>query len=183
MLADGTTIELTLLHNGYVLGADAGSSSVDCSSLVSEAAIGGKFRLTTLDLRAMYHFHIRGRLPDPPKYVASRRKIIEKLAKGFAPVKIREGQRLLPGDLIVIRQATDSIGHVAMVSRYDSQTMNAKIVEASGTAGTVRERDFPISLDPRGAAIRHIRPGIMALRALASDNAACRWSGRSPAGT
>lgn len=178
-LKDGTRAQLPVLHNGYIFGA--GSSSMDCSSFVSsilpDEARKGQF--TTLDFRAMYDYLKTGRMPTPPQWKEDRAKLVRSAARSFVGLNLYAGERLQVGDLLVYRLPWMLAGHVFVIRKYDPKTQTAVVIDAAQSAGTVREREFRLSVSPAGAAIQHLRPGLFGLRLKTSDTTVCRYADAS----
>jgi hypothetical protein len=172
-LADGRSVSIPILHNGYIFGG--GATGLDCSSFVSSALPPEirKGRFTTLDFRQMWVYRRTGDFPAPPKYDAARARLVQETANAFTPLNIYDGDRLVTGDLLIYRTPWEAAGHVFVVRGYDPRKMQAEVIEAAQSAGTVRERDFPLSLDPPEAKRRHLRPGLFALRIKPTSNRVC----------
>ncbi|OFZ21978.1 MAG: hypothetical protein A2X94_16100 [Bdellovibrionales bacterium GWB1_55_8] len=177
-LANGKSKIVPILHNGYIFGA--GKSGTDCSSFVSSALPVDirKGNFTTLDLQAMWQLNKSGEMPKPPKWSKEREKLVEKTAKAFLPVDLYMGEKPVPGDMLVYRLPWKAAGHVFLVKDYDPKTMVARVLEAAQSAGTIRERDFPLSFDPPSHAIRMVRPGFVDLRLKPVDNSVCKYQDR-----
>jgi len=172
------TIVIPILHNGYLLGA--GKTGIDCSSLVSQSLPLSirKGHLTTLDFRTIWVFRTYGIVDKPPTYDDRRKDLVLRMAMAFDPLDLRLGDRLQAGDLLVYRLPFEASGHVFAVKSYDPWTMKARVIEASQSAGTIRERDFSITLDPADAAAMHahrrVRTGLFALRLRSQHNRVCQ---------
>lgn len=176
-LAGGGTISLPLLHNGYILGANE-TNAVDCSSFVGSLleVDDRKTRFTTLDFVQMWKYKRQGKFMTPPHYPRERAGLIKKVAESFIPVDIYRGEALATGDIIVHRDPKEVIGHVALVKKYDPHRDEIQFIDASQTAGTVRERNLVLSQrDPRTQR-RMVRPGFVALRLKASNPTACKYT-------
>lgn len=172
---NGQTRTLPILHNGYIFGG--GGSSVDCSSFITQAlpAELRKTRYTTLDFRSMWIYRKTGMMPLPPRYTSERAKTVRDAADAFIPVNIYAGEKLMVGDLLVYRVSFDPAGHVFLVKGFNPSTLQVQVLEASQSAGTVRERDFPLSADSPNAKERLIRPGLLALRLKPGSNRGCSY--------
>jgi hypothetical protein len=190
-LKDGKSVKIPLLHNGYLLGG--GSSGLDCSSFVSAALPTDirKGRFTTWDFRTMWVYRRTGVPPKAPKYDTDRMGLVLSTSKAFDALDLYRGEEPGVGDLLVHRLPWEATGHVFVVREYHRDSMIASVIEASQSAGTVREREFPLSLDPtvRSPAEVHesrlVRPGLMVLRLRPTDQKVCSLRGnmspRSPA--
>lgn len=174
-LRDGRKVQVPLLHNGYILGA--GKTAVDCSSFVSALldVDARKTRFTTLDFRSMWLYRMQGYMPRPPKYTPPRDEVVRQASLGFQAVDIYRGGTLLPGDLLLYSVPTEPIGHVFIIKDYQPTTMMAQVIEAAQSAGTIRERDFSLTLHPPDAPKRWVRPGLFVLRLKPDSNQACRY--------
>lgn len=186
VLANGEKKSVPLLHNGYILGG--GDSAVDCSSFVSSLLPTGirKTSYTTLDFRAMYQLLRTGSLPVPPKYRKMREQLIRKVAQSFEAISLYERdpisdalEKPRPGDLLVFRMDGVSFGHVFLVQEYVARRKQAVVIEAAQSAGTVRVRNFDLSLYPHDQKVRPIRPGLMILRLKQLKTPACNAERRS----
>ncbi len=168
-----TTVEI--LHNGYIFGDSA--TGMDCSSFVSSALPTEvrKGRLTTLDFRTMWMFKRSGNFPHPPSYPSERRKMLQGVADGFVPLDIYNGDKLAIGDLLVYRPNVGPSGHVFVIRGYNPRSLIADVIEASQSAGTIRERAFPLSTSPTQAKVRLLRPGLLALRLKPQNNEVCSF--------
>ncbi|MCM2279423.1 MAG: hypothetical protein NDJ89_15215 [Oligoflexia bacterium] len=166
---------IPLLHNGYYLGG--GATSVDCSSFVSSLlpADARKTRYTTLDLMAIWKYRRQGVFPDPPRFEPKRLELLKKAADAFNAVDIYSGERLAVGDLLVYRHSLDPSGHVFMVTAYNPVSMRASVLDASQTAGTIREKELALTADPPGTPERFVRPGLHVLRLKTASNQGCRY--------
>lgn len=179
-LPGGKSAQVPIVHNGYIWGG--GKTGVDCSSFVSSLVSPqlNESRFTTFDFAAMWEYLSLGRIPKPPyRFKKEREKEVRAAAEGFLPVNLYNGENLAVGDILVFRLPWVAVGHIFIVSSYDSRAMVAKVVEAAQSAGTVRERDFPLSLEPTSAKNRWVRPGLMGLRLKQSDNAVCKFKDHS----
>ena len=178
-LKNGSVVKLNILHNGYILGGSI--TGLDCSSLVTRVLPEEvrKTRFTTLDLLAIWLYRITGTFPRPPVYPTERKQLIMGVASAFQAIDLHETQPK-PGDLLVYRFVTDTTGHVMITQSYNPARMEADVIEASQSAGGIRNRSFDLSIDPYGAKDRRVRPGLFALRLKPSENKAC---GRVAAGT
>lgn len=174
--ANGKQTEVLVPHNGYIIGA--GKSGIDCSSLAS-AALPPEVRkgvLTTLDMKQIWVYLEKGRFPVPPLYKKKREKWVKKYASSFYSVNpYKKNMRLYPGDLLGYRVSWSLDGHVFIVKDYNPRTKVARVIEASQSAGTIRERDFPLSLDSPHAEKRFVRPGLFALRLKPKNNSGCQY--------
>ncbi|MEK6706166.1 MAG: hypothetical protein AABZ06_10285 [Bdellovibrionota bacterium] len=174
-MADGSSRVVTLIHNGYMLG-DA-KTAVDCSKFVS-AVLPADIRkgaFTTMDFRAMWIVQRTGKMPKPPRWDKNRAELVRKTARGFIAVNLYGGEKPMAGDLLIFRMPWKPIGHIFIVKDYDQKTMRATVIEAAQSAGTVRERELPVSLDPMTAKFRMVRPGFLDLRLKPVSNAACAY--------
>lgn len=174
-LPSGQVTSIEILHNGYVFGGSA--TGMDCSSFVSSTLPTEvrKGRLTTLDFRTMWVFKRSGNFPYPPSYPKDRRKLIQKVAEGFISLDIYNGDKLAIGDLLVFRPGVGVRGHVFVVRGYNPRSLIADVIEASQSAGTIRERPFPLSTSPTQAKVRLLRPGLLALRLKPQNNEVCSF--------
>lgn len=165
----GKTAAIPILHNGYIFG------KMDCSSFVSQVLFGDarSTRLTTMDFKGIWFLLLNGRLPLPPEWEADRAKVIRELSKGFAPVSLDRGEQLLPGDLLVFRHPKVAWGHVFLVRSYDPGRHLARVMEASQSAGTLRERDFYTVFGVKGEDTLYYIPGLFGLRLKGSQNNVC----------
>jgi len=173
--ADGSIQMLQLLHNGYIFGG--GKTGTDCSAFVSAAlpAEVRKGRLTTLDMRGIWFYLRDGELPLPPKWKTKRATFLKKAAPAFVPFNLYEGEQPMRGDLLVFRPTNLNTGHVFLVTSYDRKRMVAGVLEASQSAGGIREREFHLSMDPLDQPVRQVRKGFMGLRLKPVDNAVCSY--------
>jgi len=169
-LQNGRSLEIELLHNGYRLGGDP--SSLACSSFVS-AALPTDIRkgtFTTWDFRTMWTYLRTGVPPKDPKYQTRRLEKVLDTATAFEALDLYRGEEPGIGDLLVHRLPWEPTGHVFVVREYHRETQIVSVIEAVQSAGTVREREFPLSLDTRPLDARQtlkaraIRPGLMVLR-------------------
>lgn len=177
-LPTGAKVKLDLPHNGYWLGG--GKTGVDCSSFVS-AALPADLRkgaFTTLDYMAMWRHQRTGKLPNPPIYEAGRAKLVRETAAAFDAIDIYSGQRLAAGDLLVYRFSDDPIGHVVLVTGYNSVTAKVSAIDASQSRGGVGEREFSLLSNPSKPDSHLYKPGFYALRLKPADTRACRTTGR-----
>lgn len=178
---DGKSTEIPLLHNGYVFGST--KKGIDCSSFVSSVLPSDvrKGRLTTLDFYSMWEYIRKGSLPRPPSWPKSRVKLLKDMSRSFYAINIYDGQALAVGDLLVYRIPFLTSGHIFIVKKFDRKTQTVKVIEAAQSSGTIRERNFPLSLDPQNAKARYYRPGLIALRLKPTQNSACQYAdnGRS----
>lgn len=174
-LRGGKQITVSLPHNGYMLGG--GATAVDCSSFVSSLLPADlrKSRFTTLDFRSMWIYGRTAILPSPPKYSPERAALIKKTASAFIPIDLYDGETLKIGDILNFRFERDPIGHVVVVRSYNPDTMRAEIIEASQSAGGVRERTLNLSADPLSLRRRYLIPGLWALRLKPVSNHACTY--------
>lgn len=173
--------EIPLLHNGYIFGGS--STGTDCSAFVTASLPVDmrKGRFTTLDFRSMWLYLSTGAFPKPPRYVDERGRVIREVAQSFFPVNLYVGDRLETGDLLVQRMLWETAGHVFIVRKFNPTTLVAEVMEASQSAGTIRERTFSLSLAPTNVAERPIRPGLFGLRLRPLDNRGCKYKDRAPA--
>ncbi len=171
-LPDGRVQNVPLLHNGYILGA--AKTGTDCSSLVSGSLspFVRQSRFTTLDFRQMWILLKRGRFPNPPAYDPKHEKEVRIASQAFTAIDVEHGEPLAKGDLLIYRTEFEAIGHVVMVQSYDPRFLKAVILEASQSAGTVRERDFYLEAI---IGSRIMKAGFMALRLKPSDNKGCKY--------
>lgn len=178
-LPTGETRTLNILHNGYIFGGM--SSGTDCSQFVSAALPSEvrKSRFNTLDFKRMYDYLRTRKLKRPPLYKKERESLIIKTAEAFSPVDPYLGQELQTGDLLIYRLAWDPSGHVFLVRSYNRETLEARVLESSQSAGTIRERSFPLSLDPLTKPVRHFRPGLHVLRLKPARSNACHYGTQS----
>jgi hypothetical protein len=174
-LPDGGRREIPLLHNGYIFGGDG--SATDCSSFVSSILPTDirKGRFTTLDFRTMWVYLRTESFPALPRYKPERAKLVRQVADGFRPINLHLGDRLAIGDLLVYRMPDVADGHVFIVKSYNHATLTAEVIEASQSAGTIRDRTFNLSVDHPDDPDRAIRPGIFALRLKPVNNTACSY--------
>ncbi|MCC7440426.1 MAG: hypothetical protein IT285_02265 [Bdellovibrionales bacterium] len=182
-LKNGETVEINLVHNGYVFGG--GKSAVDCSSFVSSVLPPEvrKGALTTTDFRAMWIYAKSGRFPAPPKYEAKRATLVQKVSTAFDPIDIYQGESLSPGDILVFRLPWTTSGHIYIVRDFNPRTLQVQAVDASQTASTVREINFNLSLTPLKYKIRRPRAGFLALRLKPVETEVCTYGdGRSGGG-
>jgi hypothetical protein len=163
-IKSGQAQHVDLLHNGYLLSGL--KTGYDCSSFVSSILPPDLRRtsFTSLDFRNMWIYLIYGKIPNPPTYEKGRKAIVQKAAEAFTPVDVYAGESLQKGDILVSRLIWDTTGHVFLVKKYDETTLDTRVLEAAQSAGTLRERGFPLSVDPVGSPRRIIRPGLFALR-------------------
>ncbi|MBI3535839.1 MAG: hypothetical protein HY072_10195 [Deltaproteobacteria bacterium] len=177
VLENGTKKKISLLHNGYFLGG--GLTGTDCSLLASSALPvemrKGKF--TSLDFRAMWIYRRKGVLPMPPRYKKDRAELIKKVSKAFVPINVYAGEKPMVGDLLVYRLPWETSGHVFVVKSYDPKFLTAEVIEASQSAGTIRERVFALSTDPIEEKNRIIRAGLFNLRLKPKSNQVCQYHG------
>ncbi len=178
-LEDGKKRKINLLHNGYYLGG--GTTGTDCSQLASSALPVEirKGRFTTLDLRAMWIYRRKGVLPIPPKYKKERAEFVKKTSQAFIPINVYENEKLSAGDLLVYRLPWETTGHVFIVRTYDPKSLSAEVLEASQSAGTIRERTFALSTDPLNEPTRILRSGLFGLRLKPLSNKVCQYKGDS----
>ncbi len=181
-LATGAQKSVTLLHNGYILGG--GASTTDCSAFASAALPADirKGKFTTLDFRMMWFYRRTAKFPKPPLYNAQREALVKKTSDAFEPVDLQMGDRLQRGDLLVYRGLEDTAGHVFIVKNFDPNSMQVDVLEASQSAGTLRERSLSMTYDPPSREFRRYRPGYFALRLRPTDNKACKYQDRKTAG-
>ncbi|MEK6580232.1 MAG: hypothetical protein AABZ55_13485 [Bdellovibrionota bacterium] len=174
-LRDGQITEIPILHNGYLLGG--GKSAIDCSSFVSQILPADirKGNLTTLDLRNIWIFKKKGKVPNPPTYDKGRLELIKTMSDGFVAIDLYNGDQLAVGDLLVYRLPWDPIGHVFLVKGFNPTTQRAEVIEAAQSAGTIRERDFSLTREQNTAGGRAIRPGLLALRLNPVSNRCCGY--------
>lgn len=174
-LPDGRVEAIPILHNGYLFGG--GETGLDCSSFVSGALPSDirKSRYTTLDFQAMWTYRKTGIFPNPPTYPEKRAHVIRDAALGFIAVDVYNGEAPAAGDLLIYRNPFKNWGHAFAIRSFDPETYQAQVVEASQSAGTVRERVFQFSLDPLDAKTRYIRPGLYVLRMKPYNNRACSY--------
>jgi hypothetical protein len=173
------TVEIPLLHNGYFLGG--GTTGLDCSSFVSAALPVDirKGRFTTWDFRTMWAYRRTGVTPKDPKYESKRLDLVLSTARAFDALDLYRGEEPGIGDLLVHRLPWEATGHVFVVRDYHRDTKIASVIEAAQSAGTIREREFPLSLDPLPQVEgveqnrRAIRPGLMVLRLKPVRQQAC----------
>ncbi len=163
-MKDGSKEKITIPHNGYWLGGS--KTGTDCSGFASQSlpAEVRQMRFTTLDFRTLYQLARTGGYRPPPRYEAARLKRLERLAEDFEPVQPHLGEKLKPFDLLVYRIGAEPIGHVFIVEKYDSEKLEAGVLEASQSHGGLRSRTFNLSLDPIDSPNRVLRPGIFGLR-------------------
>jgi hypothetical protein len=174
-LAGGATAEIPLLHNGYILGANS-KTALDCSSFISEmlSASGRKMRLTTLDFLQIWRFQKTNRFPKPPTYDKTREAWVKDISKSFVPIDIYSGDRLATGDFLVYRKPEDPLGHIVLIKKYDPSREMITMLDASQTAGTIRERELKLGYrDSTGK--RYLRSGFIALRMKASNSTTCQY--------
>jgi len=187
------TVELPLLHNGYLLGG--GDTGLDCSSFISAALPADirKGRFTTWDFRTMWSYRRTGVPPKIPKYEPQRLELVLATAEAFEALDVYRGEEPGMGDLLIHRLPWEATGHAFVVREYHRDTKIASVIEAAQSAGTIREREFPLSLDPLTPPgtytkkLRAIRPGLMVLRLKPVRQQACRFRKpqdalRAPAG-
>jgi hypothetical protein len=174
-LKNGKEKTIDILHNGYIFGG--GATSLDCSSFIGSLlpTEARKGRFTTWDLFSMYIYLRVKELPDPPKWEKKKSQWVKDMAKSFMPVNIYKHDKLMPGDLLVFRVFGINWGHVFLVKHFNPKTVDVTVIEAAQSAGTVRERVFPLSVDPYDAPVRYYRPGMFGLRLKSSQNTACRY--------
>jgi hypothetical protein len=184
-LPSGQSVEIPLLHNGYILGG--GKTGLDCSSFVS-AALPADIRkgtFTTWDFRTMWAYRRTGVPPRDPRYEAKRLSQVLEVSKAFDALDLYRGDEPAVGDLLVHRLPWETTGHVFVVREWHRDTKVASVIEASQSAGTIREREFPLSLDdPNRGEFRLIRPGLMLMRIRPVQQRVCtfrRASDRAPA--
>ena len=163
-LKNGKKSRFAIPHNGYWLGGSR--TGTDCSGLASEAlpAEVRQLRFTTLDFRTIYQLARKGRYTPPPRYDEERLGRLREVAANFEAVQPHLGETLKPFDLLVYRLGAEPIGHVFIVEKFDPKTLDAQVLEASQSYGGLRSRSFNLSLDPRDAPHRILRPGLFALR-------------------
>ena len=118
---------------------------------------------------------VTGVFPSPPNYAPARAKLVKETSSAFTAIDIYSGERLGVGDILVYRPIHEPIGHVFIVKNINPVNMVTEVVEAAQSAGTIREREFPLSITPPNAPRRVLRPGIMALRLCLTDNPACSY--------
>lgn len=173
ILKNGETEKIPILHNGYLLGG--GENALDCSRFVAsllpgEASVGF---LTTLLLKEVYEYLTTRVLP--PEKNALNQQIL-KVASAFVPIRIYQGERLIPGDLLVQRTKQQDSGHVLLVRDFRGDTLTAKVIDARQSTGSITEWELPLSLDPPQSPIRYLRPGFFALRLKPQGNATCQYT-------
>jgi hypothetical protein len=174
-MPNGKTQTLAILHNGYIFGG--GATALDCSSFVSSIlpADARKGRFTTLDFRTIWMYRRNGKFPTQPQYTPTRAKEIRGVAEGFLAVDPALGENAKTGDLLVYRLLEETAGHIFIIRSYNPVTMVAEVIEAAQSAGTLREREFPLSADPLDAPQRFVKPGLMVLRLRPTNNGACSY--------
>jgi hypothetical protein len=179
-LQDGQSTQIPILHNGYILGA--GITGTDCSAFMSSAlpADVRKGRFTTLDFRTIWIYRKTGNFPNPPLYKKDREELIKKVSYDFIPIDLYSGEKVRAGDLLIQRYAKDPIGHMAMVKNYNPSNLRAEIMEASQSAGTIREREFSLSVNPQDPKEKEIKPGFLALRLKPVPTQACTYDKNAP---
>jgi hypothetical protein len=163
-LKNGKKSSFAIPHNGYWLGGS--KTGTDCSGFASESlpAEVRKLRFTTLDFRTIFQLARTGRFSPPPRYEPDRLATLKEISKNFEAVQPHLGESLKPFDLLVYRLGAEPSGHVFIVEKYDPNSLDAQVLEASQSYGGLRSRSFNLSLDPRDAPHRILRPGIFALR-------------------
>jgi len=184
-LPSGQSVDIPLLHNGYILGG--GKTGLDCSSFVSDALPADirKGTFTTWDFRTMWAYRRTGVPPRDPRYEEKRLSQVLEVSKAFDALDLYRGDEPAVGDLLVHRLPWETTGHVFVVREWHRDTKIASVIEASQSAGTIREREFPLSLDdPSRGKLRLIRPGLMLMRIRPVQQRVCtfrRASDRAPA--
>jgi hypothetical protein len=174
-LQNGQVLTVNLVHNGYLFGG--GKSAMDCSSFVSSIlpAEVRKGAFTTADFRAMWVYQRSGRLPMPPQYDSKRKTLVQDTAKAFIPIDIYRGDALAAGDLLVFRLPWMASGHILIVREFNPKTLEVKVVDASQTAGTIREWSLNLSVNPMWLPDRKPRKGFTALRLKPVDTEVCTY--------
>ena len=175
-LQDGSKVDIPLLHNGYILGG--GRTGLDCSSFVSAALPPDirKGRFTTWDFRTMWVYRRSGTPPKDPKYEPKRLSLVLDSSKAFDALDLYRGDEPEVGDLLVHRLPWENTGHVFVVRNWHRNSKIASVIEAAQSAGTIREREFPLSLDPQNSKReRLIRPGLMLLRIRPVKQKVCNY--------
>lgn len=172
---EGKTQAIKLLHNGYLFGSL--KTGMDCSSFVSSLlpADVRKTKFTTLDFRVMWLYARTGTFPQEGQYSRERRELIKQTSSAFIPINLEMGDHLGPGDILVYRMPSVLDGHVFIVKQYHPESLTVDTIEASQSAGTLRERTVQLSVDPITAPVRFFRPGYFALRLKPVDNRACMY--------
>ncbi len=174
-LENGQKKKVPILHNGYIFGGSM--SGTDCSAFVSTALPPDlrKGRFTTLDFTTMWIFRHSGKFPKPPLYREPHQSHVRQVAGGFDAIDIYKKEPLVTGDLLVFRLADATSGHVFIVRDFNPKSLDARVLEASQSSGTIKERNLNLSAYPATEKTRPLRPGLFALRLRASqDNPVCK---------
>lgn len=168
-LPDGKTVDIPLVHNGYFFGG--GETGTDCSKFVTEALPPElrKLRYTTLDFRMIWELSYNGAMPRPPIYELEREKTLRQIARSFQGLHLARGDTLRSGDLLVFRPLALNAGHVFLVKESYPKRGEVLVLEASQSAGTLRQRVFKLRM-PDGL----IKPGFFGLRLKGQETAQCR---------
>jgi len=149
--------DLLELHDGYVFGgARAGKDGVsnaqadpyDCSEFIASLL---KDRRSS-DVPSTAQFATIARVLHKESGASLPQEDWANLKHCFLPVKIREGEPLHPGDILIRRidsSTTESNseheGHLAIVKSFDPQSGNIKTVEAAGsTMSTLGYNERPL---------------------------------------
>ncbi len=172
---------VVILHNGYIFGGKG--KATDCSKLASSVlpADVRKGRLTTLDMVTIWKYRHTGVFPFLPKYnPTSRIEFIKQMSSAYLAIDLRAKEPLWPGDFLIYALDNDPARHVFIVRSFNPKTLQSEVIEASQSAGTVRERSFNLSLDPIDAPRRFLRVGLYALRLRDTDNRACSFKDHRP---
>ena len=186
-LNDGSEFSPYTQSTGFILGAK-GKKLVDCSSFVTQALPPRlrRLRFSTLDFYGIYHYLMSGKtkFPDNLEFPADREKTLKKLSTAFESVEVNSSAKAesygvfpppeepKPGDLLVFRHPKSSWGHVMLVKSYNPKNGTAKVMDASQSAGTIRETSLPIFVTGKNGN-KGVLKGLMGLRLKTGNSTKC----------
>jgi len=173
-LENGKTQRIPVPHFGHFLSDKTPDCYIYLSRILPPEIRSGY--LTAMDLRLIWIYLKKGRFPENVKVTKKQKNKLIHFSDAFIPIDLYGGENATVGDLLVYRLPWKKTGAVFILRNFSRKALLAKVIKASEKKEPVLfEFDFELSLDPKTAKRRYLRPGLFALRLKPTENEVCEF--------